>query len=346
MANEMVVKEQGALAVAQEERTVAEVIAQMHKVQELMSQAMVKDEHYGVIPGTGNKPTLLKAGAEKLCFLFRLAPSYIHVKEQDGNHLTVESTCTLTHINSGRLVATGSGLCSTRESKYAWRKASLKCPNCGKENIRRSKNKDKTGDQGWYCWNQTGGCGTNYKSTDPMIVGQEVGRVANEDLADQWNTIIKMADKRALIAAVLNGTAASDIFTQDLEDLAGKMPVEPPADDETGDDAKSGEKTAGKAVSGAKAGTPATADKPPVETTATKVEESGPAGPPAGLDGGDPKMASAAQKKWFAEACTATRLSPMLALNQRQHKTVDELTSDDIKWYDEFFRKRAAKKAA
>lgn len=36
---------------------------------------------------------------------------------------------------------------------------------------------------------------------------------------DLHNTILKMAAKRALIAAVLRGTAASDIFTQDVEDL-------------------------------------------------------------------------------------------------------------------------------
>ena len=41
--------------------------------------------------------------------------------------------------------------------------------------------------------------------------------------AEPWdiqNTLYKMACKRALVAAVLNATAASDIFTQDLEDMA------------------------------------------------------------------------------------------------------------------------------
>jgi len=45
-------------------------------------------------------------------------------------------------------------------------------------------------------------------------------RVPNPDLADQYNTVLKMANKRALVAAVLNCTAASDVFTQDLEDEA------------------------------------------------------------------------------------------------------------------------------
>jgi hypothetical protein len=40
----------------------------------------------------------------------------------------------------------------------------------------------------------------------------------NPDLADQWNTVIKMACKRALVAGALNATGASDVFTQDVED--------------------------------------------------------------------------------------------------------------------------------
>ena len=39
----------------------------------IMAGAMVKGEDYGVIPGTGSKPTLLKPGAEKLCVLFKLS---------------------------------------------------------------------------------------------------------------------------------------------------------------------------------------------------------------------------------------------------------------------------------
>lgn len=40
--------------------------------------------------------------------------------------------------------------------------------------------------------------------------------VENNNLEDVWNTVIKMADKRALIASVLVVTGASDIFTQDM----------------------------------------------------------------------------------------------------------------------------------
>ena len=44
-------------------------------------------------------------------------------------------------------------------------------------------------------------------------------KVDNPDIADTYNTVLKMACKRALVHATINATAASDIFTQDLEDL-------------------------------------------------------------------------------------------------------------------------------
>jgi hypothetical protein len=47
-----------------------------------------------------------------------------------------------------------------------------------------------------------------------------VRRVEVPDIGDSYNTILKMAKKRAYIDAILSATAASDIFTQDLEDFA------------------------------------------------------------------------------------------------------------------------------
>ncbi len=45
-------------------------------------------------------------------------------------------------------------------------------------------------------------------------------RIPNADAADTVNTLQKMAQKRALVAAVLIGVNASEFFTQDVEDLA------------------------------------------------------------------------------------------------------------------------------
>lgn len=51
----------------------------------------------------------------------------------------------------------------------------------------------------------------------------------NPDIADTWNTVLKMAKKRAFVDAVKSTTAASDIFTQDIEDMPAPMPAPQPA---------------------------------------------------------------------------------------------------------------------
>ena len=201
------------------ELSVEDLIAQVSKIQTVMRQVMRAGEHYGVIPGTGSKPTLLKAGAEKLGLLFRLDPQYEATTDDKdnghGGHLTVVSKCTLWHIPTGQRIGSGMGSCSTREAKYAYRTAARTCPSCGSSAIIRGK--EEYGG-GWLCYSKKGGCGKKYSEVDPAIVGQTTGRIANEDLADQYNTVLKMSNKRSLIAATLNATAASDTYTQDLED--------------------------------------------------------------------------------------------------------------------------------
>lgn len=203
-----------------------DVRAQVNLIQEIMREVMIgptkenpEGVHYGIIPGIA-KPTLLKAGAEKLCLTFRLAPDYEIEEKTDGPHIRITSKCVLTHIPSGQRFGSGMGSCSTREAKYAYRKASRHCPICNAEAI--IKGKDFKGDglpTGWVCFAKKGGCGAKFLDGDVSVEGQAQGRAANEDLADQYNTVLKMANKRSLIAAVLNATAASDILTQDIEDM-------------------------------------------------------------------------------------------------------------------------------
>lgn len=198
------------------EVTVADVVAQRDKIKHVMEAVMEDGIHYGRIPGIA-KPSLWKPGAEVLVVTFRLAPTYESEKLfGENDHLTVTSKARLTHIQSGLFIAEGEGMCSTRETKYRYRQAERVCPACGAPAI--IKGKQEYGG-GWVCFKKKGGCGEKYADGNPIIEDQETGRIENDALPDVWNTVIKMANKRALVAAVLNGTAASDIFTQDLEDI-------------------------------------------------------------------------------------------------------------------------------
>lgn len=191
---------------------------QVALIQDVMASVMKNGEHYGTIPGCGPKPTLLKPGAEKLSTTFRLAPSYeIRRNDIQNGHREYELICTLTHIISGQVVGQGVGACSTMETKYRYRKAEQKCPKCGKETIIKGK-KEYGG--GWLCFGKKGGCGVKFKDGDPAIENQSMVRIEHDNPADYYNTVLKMAKKRAHVDAVLTATAASDIFTQDVEDMA------------------------------------------------------------------------------------------------------------------------------
>lgn len=215
--------------VAQDELSIDQLVSMVAKVQEAMKRVMRQDEDYGVIPGTGGKPTLLKPGAEKLAMMFRLAPEFDVEEERDGDHRTYRTTCRMVHIGTGRLFSRAVGSCSTRESKYAWRKQDRACPKCGAAAI--IKGKAEYGG-GFICFAKKGGCGAKFGDADPAITAQSVGRVENPDLPDAWNTVLKMSNKRALVAATLLATGASCIFTQDVEDYRGDepTPTEPPRD--------------------------------------------------------------------------------------------------------------------
>lgn len=180
-----------------------------------LQKDMLKDgTHFGVIPGT-EKPCLYKAGAELLCSVFRLSPRF-RVSERDtgGGHREYSIICELWSGDS--LLGEGVGLATTMESKHRWRNSELTCPACGREGtVFKSKKEDSPG---YYCWAKKGGCGAKFKLDDPDICSQTPGQVENKNIADTYNTVLKMAKKRALVDAVLTVCGASDIYTQDLED--------------------------------------------------------------------------------------------------------------------------------
>lgn len=198
------------------ELSVQDIVDRKRKIVEVMRAVMKEGEHYGVIPGT-QKPTLFKAGAEIIALTFGLAPRFkIERIDYDTGHREYIVTCELVHIASGRFVGEGVGSCSTMEAKYRWRRGERRCPECDAPTIRKSKPEYGGG---WYCNARADGCGAKFAKGDPAIENQDPNRQENQDISDCFNTVLKMAKKRAQIDATLTATGASDVLTQDLEDL-------------------------------------------------------------------------------------------------------------------------------
>lgn len=184
--------------------TTDNLVERVRLIAEVMERVMKKDEHYGRIPGTP-KPTLLKPGAEKLCNTFMLDPQYEEVSCHEGeDFVSFRIRCTLYHQTTGNRIASGLGACNSREKKYRYTWIDSKEKPAKEE-------ADKLKADGIGRWRNTG------TKERPSWTWQN--RKDNANPMDLQNTMYKMACKRALVAATLNATGASDIFTQDLEDL-------------------------------------------------------------------------------------------------------------------------------
>jgi hypothetical protein len=201
--------------------SIQQAVERFNAVVEFVRTVMREGVDYGRIPGT-DKPTLLKPGAEKLCTLFGLTSRFQLIRAIEdwtgGEHngepfFYYLYRCQL--WRGDRIIAEGDGSCNSFEQKYRYREAQRKCPVCGLAAIIRGK--EEYGG-GWLCFKKRGGCGTKFRADDPEIVDQQTGRVLNETIADQVNTIQKMAQKRAIIAATLLAVNGSEFFTQDSED--------------------------------------------------------------------------------------------------------------------------------
>lgn len=191
-----------------------------------VKQQLKQDVDFGIIPGTGDKKVLLKPGAEKLCTFFGLRPILTIVeKEEDWQGYAHEGEpffyykykCDL--YRGDVLIASSEASCNSWEKKYRYRQGQLKCPECGKATVFKSKQ-----GEGWYCWTKKDGCGANFAGHDGRIKNQDVGRVSNPEIFDQVNTLQKMAQKRALVGSTIIAANASEFFTQDLEDLKDWQP--------------------------------------------------------------------------------------------------------------------------
>lgn len=192
--------------------TAADMRAHVNLVQEVMRAVMKEDTHYGTIPGS-KKKSLYKPGAEVLATTFRIAVSYRVEDISTDDHVRYRVTAIGTHQTTGIVLGDGMGECSSGEEKYKWRRAI-----CEEEFEDTPANRRR------------------------IKFGKYQGKVektkqVRTEPADQANTILKMACKRAQVAMTLNVTAASDIFTQDIEDLPEELRQ---TQDEAADDAPQG----------------------------------------------------------------------------------------------------------
>jgi len=207
---------------------------------------MREGKDFGTIPGV-DRPSLLKPGAEKLCSFFGLAPQFEVVEKieiWEGDELLFYFWYKCKLFRNGILIAEGDGSCNSRESKYRYRwvaedqipkhlNKALLLSRAGRISefdfaIERAETSGKYGKPAAY-WQafrdaiKTGkAVRIQRKTARGMSPGWEIDstvyRVPNPDIADQINTIQKMSQKRALVAAVLVACNASEFFTQDEED--------------------------------------------------------------------------------------------------------------------------------
>ena len=163
--------------------TAADIRAQVNLMQDVMQEVMIKDTHFGVIPGTG-KPTLYKAGAEKIMSTFRIAadPEVTDLSRDGEIHYRVKVSML---SSNGTFLGAGIGECSSGEDKYSWRAAV-----CDEEFEDTPENRRRI----------------KYAKWKGNI---ERKKQVRTNPADVSNTILKMAKKRGLIDGVLTVTAAS-----------------------------------------------------------------------------------------------------------------------------------------
>jgi hypothetical protein len=102
-----------------EPAAVAQVMQRIVSFQNVIQKTLKEGHDYGVIPGTGNKPTLLKPGAEKILMLMGVTSEYEiieRVQDYDKGFFAFTVKCVLSR--GGQVITEGVGHANTRERRY------------------------------------------------------------------------------------------------------------------------------------------------------------------------------------------------------------------------------------
>lgn len=182
-------------------RSAGDILAQKAIITEVMKKVMKDGIHYGLIPGCGNKPALLKPGIEALTSTFRIALNHTTEDLSNEDSVRYRVTSTATYSPTGQVLGDGLGECSSDERKYKWR-----APVCEEEFDEAPENRKREfWKKGW--------------NKNPPTKEKQV----RTDHADIANTVLKMATKRADAAAIILALGVSDIFNQDIEEWTPEM---------------------------------------------------------------------------------------------------------------------------
>lgn len=205
-----------------------------------------EDLDFGKIPGV-NKPSLLKPGAEKLRFVYGLSvETDMTDKVIDTQHNFISFTYkTTVKSKDGLILAQCEGNCNSYETKYRyiWLKEDQLPAGTDKSSLVKKgstisefafaiNRAETTGPYGkpaeyWQRFKDAINSGKAKRTTkntkkgdmEAWEISDFVYRMPNTDPFNQLNTIMKMAQKRSFVGAILIATGASEFFTQDVEDL-------------------------------------------------------------------------------------------------------------------------------
>lgn len=172
--------------------------------QAMVKSILVPGTDYGKIPGCGDKPVLLKSGAEKLGEIYGFAASFELVKhvEKWGSGNASDAfffylfRCVLRRKADGSHVGECLGSANSREKKWGarWVFEGEVPPHLDLDGLKQKQVQTRNGEA------------TKYQ-------------IPNEEIFDQVNTLQKMAQKRSFVGAVVIATRASGIFMTDLDDM-------------------------------------------------------------------------------------------------------------------------------
>lgn len=117
--NNQVVKKEFSIINNVEMNQIQNTMNKINQFQKIVKDTLNQNHDFGVIPGTGSKPTLLKPGAEKLLMLMGLRSEFDiadSTRDWEKGFFQYQVKCRL--IKGDLVVTEGMGSCNSKERKY------------------------------------------------------------------------------------------------------------------------------------------------------------------------------------------------------------------------------------